>query len=79
VRPDRLRILLVGTFIVAAVLSGVGRQEHSPFVEWLGYACFLVGVCIYVSWRREIVRLQRGRVLDREAKTPDETGTGTDQ
>jgi hypothetical protein len=79
VRPDRLRILLVGTFIVAAVLSGVGRKEHSPFVEWLGYAFFLVGVCVYVSWRRETVRLQRDRVLDREAKTPDETGTGSDQ
>jgi hypothetical protein len=79
VRPNRLRILLVGTFIVAAILSGIGKQDHSPFVEWLGYAFFLVGVFIYVTWRREVIRLRRGRVLDREAKTPDETGTGSDQ
>jgi hypothetical protein len=78
-RPARLRILLVGTFVVAAVLSGVGKQEHSPFVEWLGYAFFLAGVFGYVSWRREIGRLRRDRVLDREAQTPDETGTGSDQ
>jgi hypothetical protein len=70
---------MVATFIAAAVLSVLGKKGHSPYVEWLGYALFLVGVFLYASWRREIVRLHRGRVLDREAKTLDETGPSADQ
>ena len=78
-RPGRLRILLVATFIAAAILSGVGKQEHSPWVEWVGYALFLASVFLYATWRREAIGRHRGRVLDREAKTPDETGTSADQ
>jgi hypothetical protein len=82
--PNRLRAALIAALIAAAVLNVVGTKEHSRFVGWLSFAIFLAGVFLYVRWRREVIRLRRARVLDREAKTsqskdPDETRTGTDQ
>ena len=67
--PNRLRAALIAALIVAAVLNVVGMKEHSPFVGWLSFAFFLVGVFLYAWWRREVVRRRRARVLDREAKT----------
>ena len=72
--PNRLRAALIAALVVAAVLNVVGMKEHSRFVGWLSFAFFLVGVFLYVGWRREVVRLRRARVLakevlDREAQT----------
>jgi hypothetical protein len=82
--PNRLRAALIAALILAAVLNVVGMKEHSRFVSWLSFACFLVAVFLYAGWRREVLRRRRARVLDREAKTPasetpNETGTRTDQ
>jgi hypothetical protein len=82
--PNRLRAALIATLILAAVLNVVGMKEHSRFVAWLSFACFLAGVFLYAGWRREVLRRRRARVLDREAQTTrpetyDETGTRTDQ
>jgi len=82
--PNRLRTALIAALILAAALNVVGMKEHSRFVGWLSFACFLVGVFLYAGWRREVLRHRRARVLDREAQTPAseapyETGTRTDQ
>jgi O-antigen/teichoic acid export membrane protein len=71
-RANYLRLLMVAAFAAAAALSVVGNKDDSPLVRWLSFALFIVGVFLFASWRR-------ARVLDREAKTPDETRTGPDQ
>ncbi|MGZ4290927.1 MAG: hypothetical protein ACXVQZ_09965 [Gaiellaceae bacterium] len=82
--PTRLRAALIAALVVAAVLNVAGTKAHSRLVGWLSFAVFLGGIFLYVWWRREVIRLRRARVLDREAKTslpddPDETRTGPDQ
>ncbi len=77
--PNRLRLILIATLAAAAVLSVVGNKEHSPFLGWLSFACFLVGVFLYLSWRREVAQARRATVFNREAKTSDETRTGPDE
>jgi type VI protein secretion system component VasK len=71
-RANHLRLLMVATFAAAAVLSVVGNKDGSPFVRWLSFALFITGVFLFASWRR-------ASVLDREAKTSDETRTSPDQ
>jgi hypothetical protein len=78
-RANALRIYLIGTLAVAAVISVVGNKAHSPLIGWLSFAVFLCALVLYVSWRRAALRERRGRVFDREAKTTDETGTRSDQ
>ena len=77
-RSDRLRARLIALLIVAAVLSVVGRKEHSPFIGWVSFAVFLCAIALYLSWRRAALAERRARVLDRQAKT-DETGPRSDQ
>jgi uncharacterized membrane protein YfcA len=78
-RADRLRLYLIVTLVVAAVLSVVGNKSSSPFVGWLSFAVFLCALALYVTWRRTAVRERRGRVFDREAKTTDEDRTRADK
>jgi len=78
-KANVLRVYLIATLAVAAVLSVIGNKKHSPFIGWLSFAVFLSALVIYVSWRRAALRERRGRVFDREAKTTDETGTRSDQ
>jgi uncharacterized membrane protein YfcA len=78
-RANTLRLYLIGTLVLAAVLSVVGNKADSRFVGWLSFAVFLCALAIYISWRRAAFRERRGRVFDREAKTTDETGTRSDQ
>ena len=77
-RPNTLRIYLIGMLALAAVISVIGNKTHSPFVNWLGFAVFICAVFLYGTWRRTVLKERRGRVFDREAKT-DETRTRADQ
>jgi hypothetical protein len=77
--PGRLRAALIAALVAAAALNVLGMKAGSPFVGWLSFACFIVAVFFYAWWRRELMRVRRARVLDREAKTSDETRTGPDQ
>jgi type VI protein secretion system component VasK len=69
---------LIAILVVAAILSVVGKKEHSHVVSWLSWAAFLCGIVVYLTWRRAALAERRARVFDREAKT-DETGTRSDQ
>ena len=73
--PSRLRLVLFALLVVAAVVSVVGKKANSPWVGWASFAVFIVAVAVYFRWRQAV----RARVLDREAKTADETRTGPDQ
>jgi len=77
-RPNKLRLILIGVLAVAAVLSVIGKKANSPFIGWLSFAAFIVAVFLWVTWRRTVVAQRRARVFDREAKT-DETRTRTDE
>ena len=75
---NRLRLLLIGLIVVAAVVSFVGNSSGSRVLNGLGFLVFLAAVMLYAVWRRTVRRERAGRVFDREAKT-DETGTRPDQ
>jgi len=75
VSPARLRLALLVLLVVAAAVSVVGKKANSPWVGWASFAIFIVAVAVYFRWRQVV----RARVLDREAKTADETRTGPDQ
>jgi uncharacterized membrane protein YfcA len=77
-RADRLRLVLIGALVVAAIVSVIGNKADSPWLGWLSFAVFLGAIVLYVSWRRAALQERRGRVFDREAKT-DETRTRPDQ
>ena len=77
-RAGALRLYLIGTLLLAGVLSVVGNKTNSPWIGWLSFAAFLCAVVMYFAWRRAALLERRGRVLDREAKT-DETRTRPDQ
>ncbi len=76
---NRLRAWLIAVLVLAAVVSVVGNKTQSPLISWLSFALFLVAVSLYLSWRKAVRDFRRGRVLDREAQTSDETRTGPDQ
>lgn len=75
---DRLRVLLIGLIIVAAVVSYIGSRENSQVLNGLGLGAFLFAVLVYGFWRRAVRNERATRVFDREAKT-DEAGTRSDQ
>ena len=78
-RADTLRWRLIGTLVVAAVISAVANKAHSVILGWVGLAVFLVAVWMYLQWRRTALAERRAAsVFDREAKT-DETRTRPDQ
>ncbi len=77
-RPERLRLCVIGLIVVAAVVSFIGNRANSRVVNALGFAAFLGGVVLYAYWRRAVRNERAARVFDREAKT-DETRTRTDQ
>jgi uncharacterized membrane protein YfcA len=78
VSSNRLRLLLIGVLVVAAILSVVGKKADSAFVGWLSFAIFIGAVALYVAWRRAAIAERRARVFDREAKT-DENRARSDQ
>ena len=41
---------------LAAVISVIGNKADSPWIGWLSFAVFLVGLCLYVSWRRAALK-----------------------
>jgi hypothetical protein len=73
-----LRLWVIGLVCVAAAISFAGTRTGSPFLNWLGFAVFLVAVFAYGTWRHAVRKERAARVFDREAKT-DETGTRADQ
>ncbi|HZO34382.1 MAG TPA: hypothetical protein VFB17_04825 [Gaiellaceae bacterium] len=58
-RPNAIRWMLVGTLVVAAALSVVGKKWSSPLVGWLSFAVFLVAVFLYFQWRRAVHNVRR--------------------
>src|SRR5262249_35005866 len=64
-----MRPLAILAFAAAAVLVGVGRSTDNRFLVALGAAIFLLGTAAFFRWRSD-----RGKVLDREEKTPRPRG-----
>jgi uncharacterized membrane protein YfcA len=75
---NRLRAILIGTLVVAAIISVIGNKANSPWLGWVSFAVFLCAIVLYLTWRRTALQERRDRVFDREAKT-DETRTRPDQ
>jgi len=74
----QLRATLIMTLVAAAIVSVIGQKRDSPFIGWIAFTLFLVGVALYFQWRRAVANA-RDKVFDREAETSDETGTRPDQ
>jgi hypothetical protein len=70
-RANALRLWLIGILVVAATLSVVAKKVDSPALGWFDTAVFVVGVAVYIRWRRTVLRERRGRVFDQEAKTDE--------
>ena len=68
-RSRTLRLWLIGVLALAAVISVVGNKADSPWIGWLSFAVFLVGLCLYVSWRRAALNERRSRI-----RTEDHAG-----
>jgi Flp pilus assembly protein TadB len=77
-RSHTLRFWLIGVLALAAVISVIGNKADSPWIGWLSFAVFLVGICLYVSWRRAALRERRSTIRT-EDQPGDETRTRTDQ
>jgi hypothetical protein len=77
-RSRTLRLWLIGVLALAAVISVIGNKADSPWIGWLSFAVFLVGLCLYVSWRRAALNERRSRIRA-EGRAGDETRTRTDQ
>jgi membrane protein CcdC involved in cytochrome C biogenesis len=77
-RSQTLRLWLIGTLVLAAVISVVGNKANSAWVGWLSAAVFLVALTLYVSWRRAALNERRSRIRT-EDQPPDETRTRSDQ
>ena len=45
-RSRTLRLWLIGVLALAAVISVVGNKADSPWIGWLSFAVFLVGLCL---------------------------------
>ena len=75
---NRLRAILIGTLVVAALISVIGNKTGSAWIGWVSFVAFVCAVALYVAWRRTALQERRGRVFDREAKT-DETVPRSDQ
>jgi membrane protein CcdC involved in cytochrome C biogenesis len=77
-RSHTLRLWLIGTLVLAAVISVVGNKANSAWIGWLSAAVFLVALALYVSWRRAALNERRSRIPT-EDQAGDETRTRTDQ
>jgi hypothetical protein len=77
-RSHTLRLWLIAVLALAAVISVIGNKADSPWIGWLSFAVFLVGLCLYVSWRRAALHERRSRIRT-EDRPGDETRTRTDQ
>jgi Flp pilus assembly protein TadB len=77
-RSHTLRLWLIAVLALAAVISVIGNKADSPWIGWLSFAVFLVGLCLYVSWRRAALKERRSRIRT-EDRPGDETRTRTDQ
>jgi hypothetical protein len=63
-----MRALAILAFAAAAVLVGVGHSSGQRLLVAIAAALFLLGVGAFFRWRGG----ERGKVLDREEKTPSE-------
>lgn len=52
----RLRSLLFGLLVLAAVLALVGTVAKSAVAGWLGVATLVAVLGVYFAWRREVRR-----------------------
>ena len=78
-RSRTLRLWLIGVLALAAVVSVIGNKADSPWIGWLSFAVFLVGLCLYVTWRRAALRRAPELEIRTEDQAGDETRTRTDQ
>jgi hypothetical protein len=77
-RSHTLRLWLIGTLVLAAVISVIGNKANSAWIGWLSAAVFLVALTLYVSWRRAALNERRSRIRT-EDQPRDETRTRSDQ
>jgi hypothetical protein len=56
VTADRLRMLLFGLLVLAAVLALIGTLAESAVAGWLGVAALLAVLAVYFQWRRAVRR-----------------------
>jgi peptidoglycan/LPS O-acetylase OafA/YrhL len=77
-RSHTLRLWLIAVLALAAVISVIGNKADSPWIGWLSFAVFLVGICLYVSWRRAALNERRSTIRT-EGRPDDETRTRPDQ
>ena len=77
-RSHTLRLWLIGTLVLAAVISVIGNKANSAWIGWLSAVVFLVALTLYVSWRRAALSERRSRIRAKD-QPGDETRTRTDQ
>jgi hypothetical protein len=64
VTAPRLRVLMIGFFVAALVLTAIPEEQHGPMFA-AGAACFFSGVLVFFAWRRAV----RASVFARGEKT----------
>ncbi len=74
----RLRLALICSLVVAAIVSVVGKKANTPWIGQVSIAIFFGSIALYFAWRRAVA-LERARVFDRETETSDETRSRPDQ
>jgi Na+/proline symporter len=53
---NRLRALVFGLLVLAAVLALIGTLAESAVAGWLGVAALGAVLAVYVLWRRTVRR-----------------------
>ncbi len=52
----RLRAYLLGSLVVAGIVSVIGKKADSIWIGWVSFAVFLVAIALYFAWRRAVSR-----------------------
>ncbi len=55
----RLRLWLIGSLVVAAIVSVVGKKADSTWIGWVSFAIFLGAIALYFAWRRAVAHERR--------------------
>jgi len=64
-RPGRLRVIVLGLLVAAAVVSVFARKGDSGWLTALTFSLFAAAVAVFFRWRQQL----RAIVLDPEEKT----------
>jgi hypothetical protein len=63
----RLRVLMIGLLVLAAVLTAISGEEEGGPLFALAFALFVAAVGVFFLWRRKL----RASVFAREERTPE--------